>query len=527
MPRSLAGAHNPWLIAVVVSMATFMEVLDTTIVNVSLRHIAGSLSASYDQSTWVLTSYLVSNAIIMPISGWLAGVMGRKRFYLSCVAIFTVSSLLCGLAPSLAWLVIFRVLQGAGGGGLTPSSLSILRDSFPEAKTGMVYALYGVVVVAAPALGPTLGGYITDHYSWHWVFFINIPIGIAAFWLSWTLLVEPPIETKERKQKRAAGLKIDYWGFFLVAIGLGTLQIVLDKGQEADWFSATYIVVLALIASLSLAGLIVREFTAHDPIVDLPLLKDRSFLAVNILRLGVFFVLLGTTQLLPQLVQLQMGYSAEQAGLVITPGALLMILMMPVVGWLVNRIQPRYLIGAGLAVLSASMFYMSGFTESMGFWHIAWARCFQSAGLSLLIVPINSVAYMGMPQNKSANASALINLTRNIGGAFGISLAQTWLVRRSQFHQSRLVDHVSLLNPQTAPTLKRIEEMFHLHGGALYHSPMTTALGLLYRQVQRQATMLSYNDIFWLMGFGTAAMIPLIFLMRAAKPGQAAAASDG
>jgi DHA2 family multidrug resistance protein len=472
----------------------------------------------------VLTSYLISNAIILPISGWLAGVLGRKRFYMGCVAIFTASSLLCGLAPTLAWLVIFRILQGVGGGGLTPSSLAILRDSFPEEKTGMVYALYGVVVVAAPALGPTLGGWITDHYSWHWVFFINVPVGIAAFWLSWELLVEPRIETRERRERWAGGLKIDYWGFVLVALGLGALQVVLDKGQEEDWFASGFIVILSIVAGISLVALVVRELFIADPIVDLPLLKDRNFLAANILRLATFFVLIGTTQLIPQLVQVQLGYSAEQAGLVITPGAFVVIVMMPAVGWLVNRIQPRYLIGAGLAILSGSMFYMSGFTTTMGFWHIAWARCFQSAGLALLIVPITSISYIGIPEDKSAHASAIFNLTRNVGGAFGISFAQTWLARRSQFHQGRLVERISPLNEQATAALDQIRRTLEQRGGgggAVEQSKR--AVAALYHTVQQQAAMLSYNDIFWLMGVATAATIPLIFLLRAVKPGQGGA----
>lgn len=519
MPRSPAGPHNPWLIAVVVSLATFMEVLDTSIANVSLRHIAGNLSVSYDESTWVLTSYLVANAIILPISGWLAAVLGRKRFYLGCVALFTASSFCCGLAPSLAWLIAFRVIQGLAGGGLAPSSLSMLRDSFPEEKTGMVYALYGVVVVAAPALGPTLGGYLTDTYSWHWVFLINVPVGVIAFGSSSLLLVEPEIERKEREERWARGLRVDYAGFLLVALGLGCLQIVLDKGERDDWFSSTFIVVTSAISVLALVVLVVRELSIDDPIVDLPLFKNRSFLAANLLRFGTFVALLGTTQLIPQLVQTELGYTAMQAGLVITPGAFVVIAMMPLVGKAVNKIQPRTLIGTGLVLEALSLFHMSGFNVQMGFWHVAWARCFQAAGLALLIVPITSVAYIGIAANKSNNASALINLSRNIGGSLGIALSQTLFARRAQFHQARLVEHLTYANPDFTQAIARTTHRFVAAGSGAVEAHRQ-ALGAVYGVVVQQARMLAFNDVFRVMALGSLATVPLVLLLKRARPGR-------
>jgi DHA2 family multidrug resistance protein len=518
MPRSPAGPHNPWLIAVVVSLATFMEVLDTSIANVSLRHIAGNLSVSYDESTWVLTSYLIANAIILPISGWLAGVFGRKRFYLGCVALFTASSFCCGLAPSLGWLVVFRVIQGLGGGGLAPSALSMLRDSFPEEKTGMVYALYGVVVVAAPALGPTLGGYLTDAYSWHWVFLINVPVGIIALTLSGMLLVEPEIERREREARWARGLRIDYAGFLLVAVGLGALQIVLDKGERDDWFNSTFIVVMSAIAVTSLIALVIRELSIEEPIVDLPLLRNRNFLAANLVRFGTFVALLGTTQLIPELVQTQLGYTAMQAGLVITPGAFVVIAMMPMVGKAVNRIQPRYMIAAGLVLEALALFHMSGFNTEMGFWHVAWARCFQAAGLGLLIVPITSVAYIGIAGNKSNNASALINLSRNIGGSFGIALAQTWLARRTLFHQSRLGSHLTRENPRLQQMLEHAADRFVAAGSSVVEANRQ-ALAALHGIVLRQARMIAFNDVFYVMAIGCLVTLPLVLLLKRARPG--------
>jgi DHA2 family multidrug resistance protein len=513
LPRSMAGPHNPWLVAVVVSLATFMEVLDTTIVVVALDHIAGNLSTSYDEATWVLTSYLVANAIILPVSGWLASVLGRKPFYMGCVALFTVSSVLCGFAPSLTLLVVFRVLQGLGGGGLAPSAASILRDSFPPRQQGMVFALYGIVVVAAPALGPAFGGWLTDHYSWHWVFLINLPVGIVAATLSFWLLVEPELETRERQERWRRGLRIDYVGFVLVALGLGCLQVVLDRGERADWFSSDFILAFSAIAAVALTALVVRELAIEEPVVDLPLLRDRGFLAANIVRFGTFLVLVGSTQLLPQMTQSLFDYDAMEAGLVLTPGALVVMLITPLSGYLINKVQVRFMIGFGLLLEAAALHHMSGFTTEMSFAHIMWARIFQAVGLAFLIVPITTVAFLGIPGSKTNNASALLNLTRNLGGSFGISLAQTWLANRAQFHQDRLIAALTPYDATYRETVHSLRSNFAAQGSGpvLAHDQ---ALAQIYRLMQRQAMIMSYNDLFWLAALGMLLMVPLIFLLH-------------
>jgi MFS transporter, DHA2 family, multidrug resistance protein len=520
LPLSMAGGRNPWIIALVVSLATFMEVLDTSIANVALSHIAGNLSASLDESTWVLTSYLVSNAVVLPISGWLATVLGRKRFYMGCVALFTISSLLCGLAPSLTWLIVFRVLQGAGGGGLQPSEQSMLADTFPPDKLGMVFALYGVAVVVAPAVGPTLGGWITDNYSWHWVFLINVPVGLVSLSLTSTLLVTPPAEERRRRDILRRGLRIDYIGFGLVALGLGCLQIVLDKGEREDWFASTFIISFTVIAAVALVGLLVRELTHEDPIVDLPLLKDKNFLAANVVMFAVGFILYGTTQLLPQLVQSLLGYTATIAGLVLTPGGFAVMAMMPVTGYLLGKLQPRTLIACGLLIEAFALYQMSQLSLQMAYSDAVWMRIIQSSGLAFLFVPITTVAYVGLPPGKNNNASALINLMRNLGGSFGISLAQAWLARRTQFHQARLVSHITPYNPQYQHTLQQITRSL-THSSAAAAQTGRQAVGVIYSTVQQQATMMSYLDIFYLLACGALLMLLLVFLLRKVQPGQA------
>jgi DHA2 family multidrug resistance protein len=511
---SLAGNRNPWLVALVVSIATFMEVLDTSIANVSLRHIAGSLAASVDESTWVLTSYLVANAIVLPISGWLATVIGRKRFYMGCVALFTVSSLLCGFAPSLGWLIVCRVLQGMGGGGLAPSEQSILADSFPPAKRGMAFALYGVAVVVAPAVGPTLGGWITDNYSWHWIFFINVPVGIISLLLSHWVLTEPPAETRHRQKLYREGFRVDYVGFGLVAVGLGCLQVVLDKGERDDWFGSHFIVAFSVISAVALVALVVWELMRDDPIVDLPLLADRGFLVSNLVMLAMGFILFGTTQLLPQMVQDVMGYTATYAGLVITPGGFAVMLLMPIIGLLLKVIQPRTLIAFGLLVEAFALFRLSGLNADVAFSDVMWCRVIQAAGIAFLFVPVSTAAYIGLPPGKNNNASALINLSRNLGGSVGISVVQTLLARRSQFHQTRMIE---ILTPYDWTYQQLLGDIERATGNRAESS-----LAMLYEMVQRQVTMLAYIDIFYVLGWAALLMVPLTALLRKAPPGQTA-----
>ncbi|HEX3998939.1 MAG TPA: DHA2 family efflux MFS transporter permease subunit [Pirellulales bacterium] len=511
LPLSMAGPHNPWLVAIVVSIATFMEVLDTSIANVSLRHIAGSLAASVDESTWVLTSYLVSNAIVLPISGWLASVLGRKRFYMSCVALFTASSVLCGLAPSLSWLIVFRVFQGIGGGGLAPSEQSILADSFPPEKRGMAFALYGVAVVVAPTVGPTLGGWITDNYSWHWVFFINLPVGLLSLVLSAWTLVEPPAERNARKKMHAKGIRVDYVGFGLVALGLGCLQVVLDKGQRDDWFGSNFIVTFSIISAVALVFLVIWELTRPDPIVNLHLLRIRGFAAANVVMFAVGFILFGTTQLLPQLVQDVLNYTATYAGLALTPGGFAVMVLMPVVGYLLGKVSARNVIMFGLLIEAISLFSMSGLNAEISYWQIAMARVFQASGIAFLFVPASTVAYVGLPAGANNDASALINLSRNMGGSVGISLVQTLLARRSQFHQSRLIENLTPYSPAFRNGLAHIQ---HIVPGK------KPALEALYQAVQLQATTMSYLDIFYLLAWASLVILPVAFLLAKAKPGE-------
>lgn len=504
--RSAAGDRSPWLIAVIVSMATFMEVLDTSIANVSLQHIAGNLAASQEESTWVLTSYLVSNAIVLPISGWLAKVVGRKRFYMICVEVFGVSSLLCGFAPSLGMLVFFRILQGLGGGGLAPSEQSILADTFSPAQRGQAFALYGVAVVVAPTLGPTLGGWITDSYSWRWIFLINVPVCALSLFLTGMMLHEPDKIKRETEEARHGGVKIDYLGFALVAVGLGCLQVVLDKGTEDDWFASNLILVFGIVAGFSLAFLIVWELIHDDPIVDIPLFRDKSFATSMAAMFVTGFILISTTQLLPQFLQSLMGYTAMQAGLALTAGGAATLVMMPVVGGLTKKVQPKYLISFGLAIEAVACWHLRGITTDMSFAHIAWARVLQAIGLPFLFVPISMVAYAGLPPGKNNNASALMNTMRNLGGSFGISLAVALLARRGQFHQSRIVESVDAFTPAAA------------------HFSTPESLIRLGASVHRQATVASYTDIFWLLAIIAAIAVPLMLtLLRRVDPQEAPA----
>ncbi|TAK05510.1 MAG: DHA2 family efflux MFS transporter permease subunit [Candidatus Manganitrophaceae bacterium] len=512
-------ARNPWLIALIVTMATFMEVLDTTIVNVALSHIAGNLSAGLDESTWVLTSYLVSNAIILPMSGWFSSLLGRKRFYMTCVALFTVSSFLCGFAPSLGWLIFFRVLQGLGGGGLQPSEQSILVDTFPAEKRGMAFAVAGIAMLTAPSIGPTLGGWITDNYNWRWCFYINIPIGILSLILTSRFVTDPP---HARPIRFREGFRIDYIGLGLIALGLGALQIVLDKGEREDWFDSSFIQGLALIALVALVFAVFWELRERQPVVDLKLLGERNFGIANLLMFMVGFALFGSSVLIPQMLQTQMGYTAQQAGMVLSLGALVVMVMMPMVGFLVSRIQPKWMVLFGVAVQAASLFYMTRFNLQMDFQTAMWARCFQAFGLAFLFVPINTAAYAYLPPGKNNNASALINLSRNMGASFGISAVTTLLAQRAQFHQNQLVGHLTPydLNYQTA--LERItERMISAGVGAV--DAARRAEAVVYRMLEQQATMLAYIDNFWILGWLFLAILPLVFLLKRIERGKGAA----
>ena len=506
-------AINPWIIALTVTLATFMEVLDTSIANVALPHIAGGLSAGQDESTWVLTSYLVSNAIVLPLSGWLSSIMGRKNFYMSCVALFTVSSFMCGLAPNLATLIICRVLQGIGGGGLQPTEQAILADTFPPAKRGMAFAVYGVAVVTAPAIGPTLGGWITDNFTWRWIFFINIPVGIISLLLTSRLIQDPPYFHR-RKLKET---HIDYIGLSFVALGLGALQVVLDKGQRDDWFESHFIVTLTLIAAASLIFVIYWEWKQKDPIIDLHLFRERTFGISNLLMFMLGFALLGSTLLLPLFMQTLLGYTAQRAGFALMPGGFLIMLLLPLVGFLLSKYSPRWLLVFGLVVLSFSLFHMTGFDLEIDFRTAAIARMIQATGMAFLFVPINTAAYAFLPRNKNNAASGLMNLARNMGGSVGISVVTTLLDRRQQVHLTYLSANLSNANPALRSTLAGASRAMQAHGASAAGATQQ-AHALIQNMVERQATMLAYIDCFSLLGFSILAMIPVVFLMKKTKP---------
>jgi MFS transporter, DHA2 family, multidrug resistance protein len=507
-------AVNPWVIALAVTLATFMEVLDTSIANVALPHIAGSLSAGQDESTWVLTSYLVSNAIVLPLSGWLSSIVGRKRFYMGCVALFTFSSFLCGLAPNLPLLIIFRILQGVGGGGLQPSEQAILADTFPPAKRGMAFAVYGVAVVMAPAIGPTLGGWITDNYTWRWIFFINIPVGALSLLLTSRLIQDPPY----LKRRKLSETRIDYIGLSMIALGLGTLQIVLDKGQRDDWFESHFITVLMLISLSALIFVVVWEWKQKDPIVDLHLYRERTFAAANVLMFMLGFALLGSTLLLPLFMQTLLGYTAERSGMALSPGGFAIMLLMPLVGFLLSRYDARWLMVFGLSVLSASLFHMTNFNLQIDFATAAWARVFQAVGMAFLFVPINTAAYAYLPREKNNAASGLMNLARNIGGSVGISFVTTMLDRRTQFHQNMLSSHLSDANPAMQAALQGMAQKLQA-AGLDAAAAMQRAQASLQGTLIRQATMLAYLDNFWLLGVAMLCLVPLVFLMKKPAPG--------
>ncbi|MET4326230.1 DHA2 family multidrug resistance protein [Bradyrhizobium sp. i1.15.2] len=516
--RSAAGGHNPYLIAFVVSIATFMEVLDTTIANVALRHIAGGLAVGIDESTYVITSYLVANAIVLSISGWLSTVIGRKRFYMICVAVFTISSLLCGFAWNLQALVLFRILQGLGGGGMATSEQAILADSFPPHKRGQAFAIYGVAVVVAPVVGPTLGGWITDTYTWHWVFLINVPMGLLSLFLVGTLVKEPSGAEEEREKLLSKGLRVDYVGFLLVAIGLGSLEYVLDEGQRNDWFGSNMIVFFAVLSAVSLLALIPWELTREDPIVDLRLLGRRQFAACFLVMLATGAVLISTTQLLPQLLQSDLNYTAMLAGLALSPGGIATLVLMPVVGRLVSSVQPKYLIMLGATIVAFSMWHLTGLTGDITYGYAAMSRIFLALGLPFLFLPVTTASYDGVPPDKTNQASALINVARNIGGSMGVALAQTILAQRQQFHQSRLIEHAA---PSDLGYQQAIETMtrFFQAQGSNASDAAAQAVAWVGRTLQQQVDLLAYIDVFWTLAVIAVLMIPTAAVLRPIKLG--------
>jgi DHA2 family multidrug resistance protein len=505
------GGVNPWLVAVAVMLATFMEVLDTTIVNVALPHIAGSLSAGVDESTWVLTSYLVSNAIVLPASGWLAQRFGRKRLFMACIALFTMSSLVCGFARNLTVLIICRILQGLGGGAMQPTSQAILFESFPRRMHGMAMAAFGVGVVIAPIVGPTLGGWLTDNYSWRWCFYINLPVGILALLLIQALVFDPEY-LRERKSGR-----IDYIGLGLLAVGLGTLQLMLDKGQREDWFGSAWLTRVAVVSAVALVLLVIWELRVEHPIVNLRALRDRNLALGTLMMFGFGAALYGSTVLYPIMLQTLLHYSALLSGFALSPGGLATLVFMPICGRLIGVIDARKLIALGFLLCSFGLFLMSGFNLQADFPTIVWPRVVLGVGMAFTFVPLTTLAFATTPREAMGNATGIFNLMRNIGGSAGIAMVTTMLARRSQFHQTVLATHVTPYDPQVSAALQQTEQLLHVSSPAAPVVASPPPLALLYGEVQRQSMMQAVVDSFWLLGVLMAILVLGLLLLRRAR----------
>jgi DHA2 family multidrug resistance protein len=507
--------YNPWLVAVVVAMAAFMEVLDTSIANVALPYIAGNLAASNDQSTWVLTSYLVSNAIVLPISGWLATTLGRKRFFTACLAVFTASSLLCGLAPSLPFLLFFRVLQGAGGGGLQPMAQAILADTFPPEQRGLAFALYGITAVTAPTIGPTLGGWITFNYSWRWIFFINLPVGIATLFLVRRFVEDPPYLSR----LKAAGVKLDYLGIALLTVGIGSLQILLDKGQEDDWFGSHFITTLAVLTAVCLISLVIWEWFQKAPIIDVHMFKSFNFASSCLMMFMLGVLLFSSLVLMPLFLQTLLGYTSQIAGLALSAGGLVLLIEMPIVGQLTTKVQARHLIAVGWLALAAAMYYSTRRIDlQMSFRAATWLRIAQVVGLGFLFVPISLVAYVGIAPEKNNAVAGLINFMRNMGSSVGTSLVTTLIARRSQFHQFRLVEKVRIDNSNLLNLSNGLTHAL-THFGLERRDALAHAYASIYRSLQAQAAALAYIDTFKVLSIMSAIMFCLSFFLKKNDPG--------
>jgi len=514
---------NPWAIGATVSLAAFLEVLDTSIANVSLPHIAGDLGASYDDSTWVLTSYLAANAIVLPISGWLAGIIGRKRYFLISLTLFAMSSLLCGFAPSLPLLLFFRVLQGVGGGGLQPMAQAILNDSFPPEKRGLAFALYGVTAVLAPTIGPMLGGWITDNYSWRWIFFINLPVSAIAVYLTMLLVEDPPFLRKIKN----AGVRVDYIGIALLALGVGSLQVVLDKGQEDDWFGSHFILTLAITAAVCLVALVIWEWFRESPIIEVRMFKNLNFAAANLLMFMMGVMLFSTGVIIPEFLQTLLGYTAQLAGSVLSASGVVLLFMMPMVGRLTTKVPAKWLIAAGWFALALSLFYTAHSLDLfISFREAMWLRVCQVIGLGLLFVPTTMAGYIGVPAEKGDSVSGIVNFMRNIGGSIGTSLVTTVTARRAQYHQQILVGHVTQDGSSFRQSLHALSGHVAHYGHSLPDAKRE-AIGRLYAMVDHQARTLSYMDTYWVLAILGCAMFFLALFLKKNDPGAGGQISAG
>jgi MFS transporter, DHA2 family, multidrug resistance protein len=514
-------AINPWAVAITVTLATFMELLDTSIANVSLPHIAGGLGRSFDETTWVLTSYLVANAVVLPMSAWLSRVFGRKRYYMISVGLFTITSFLCGIAPSLNMLVIFRVLQGIGGGGLAPVEQAILVDTFPASKRAAAFALYSMAIVTAPAIGPPLGGWITDSFSWRWVFFINVPIGLISIFLSSRLLSDPPAFVAEVAAARKRGqLRVDYIGILLIAVGFGCLEVVLDRGQIDDWFGSGFINSMLIGAAICLVIAVIWEWNHTDPIVELTLLRERNFAISSVFYFLFGFVLFGSTTMIPEILQNLYGYTATDAGLVLGPGALVITVLAPIVARITQsgKIRPHLLIAFSFTIVSASMLYYSHFTLQTDYFHYALARAIQGFGYAFLFVPVSVLAYSYLPPGKNNKGSSLTNLARNWGGSFGVAFVTTIHERRTDLRTHDIAANLDrsspLLHNRLDSMTRTFERLGFSHVDAMQH-----AQGNIYDQLNQQASLLGFMDCFRILALVCLVGIPLAFLTRKFHPG--------
>jgi DHA2 family multidrug resistance protein len=503
--------YNPWLVAIVVSLAAFMEVLDTTITNVSLSHIAGTLGASQNESTWVLTSYLVANGIVLPLSGWLSGVMGRKRFFMLCIAAFTVASFACGISSSLSMLIFFRLVQGLAGGGLQPTQQAIIMDAFPVEKRGAAFGITGVTMIVAPILGPTLGGFITDNFSWRWIFFMNVPVGVIAFWLIGKMVQDPPHATAQGTRT------IDYIGLSLVALGLGCMQVVLDKGQQDDWFGSQFIILFTTISVVCIVTAILWILRQKDPVIDLRLLLKPSFSMSCVMIFCMGFCLYGSSALLPILVQAQYGYDATLAGLILSPGGLAVVFLMPLSGKLVGYVQARYLIAIGMASLTFGLWFTMHVTPQTDYGTFVMMRISQVMGLPFLFVPISTLAFKDIPKEKSSKASALYALARNLGGSVGIAVLASFMERHQQMHQAYLAAHLVPADPSYRSLLAQYTHAFLDHGSTMA-AATHSAMGRIYQELLHQAYILGYNDTFRVMAMLTATLAVIACFMPANNP---------
>ncbi|NDL62830.1 DHA2 family efflux MFS transporter permease subunit [Acerihabitans arboris] len=510
--RDWRPAGNPWLVAVVVTLAVFMEILDTTIVNVALPHVAGTLSSSYDESTWVLTSYLVANGIVLPISAFLSRAFGRKQYFLLCILMFTLCSFLCGIATELWQMILFRVLQGFFGGGLQPVQQSVLLDYFKPEDRGKAFGLSSIAIIVAPVIGPTLGGWITDNYSWRWVFLINIPIGVLTLLAIYQLLEDPPWERKVKGKK----LSIDFTGIGLIALGLGCLQVMLDRGEDDDWFTSGFIRLFAVLTVVGIVGAVYWLLYAKKPVVDLRCLKDGNFAVASLLMAGMAMILYGSSVVMPQLAQQELGYTATLSGLVLSPGAILIVLSIPLVLKLMPIVQTRWLVAFGFLLLALSFIYSRHLVPNVDFNTLVMMRSAQSIGLGFLFVPLTTVAYVTLAPRLNADASALFTMFRNVAGSVGISLSTAAITERSQVHSAAMVHNMSPLNEQFQQTLNRtaaaIRDFSHQIG-----DPMQLATGQMYQQMISQSRILAYIDVFSLCAVVAFILIPLCLLLSPVK----------